>query len=129
METKRKMENRWRSNSVLRALGLIHVGDELKEVNGIPVDDKKPEEIIHILVSPAEIGALEVFRARLPCDCRLEPCSFFFHPPRPGPKGPLPSKLSPALKRRCPPKRQRCVFVEKKKPLKEQQQPVSLLKE
>lgn len=32
-------------------LGLIHVGDELKEVNGIPVDDKKPEEIIRILVS------------------------------------------------------------------------------
>ncbi|NXB59417.1 MPP7 protein, partial [Ptilorrhoa leucosticta] len=30
--------------------GLIHVGDELREVNGIPVDDKKPEEIIHILV-------------------------------------------------------------------------------
>lgn len=30
--------------------GLIHVGDELKEVNGIPVDDKKPEEIIRILV-------------------------------------------------------------------------------
>ncbi|XP_067285667.1 MAGUK p55 subfamily member 7 isoform X1 [Pseudorasbora parva] len=29
--------------------GLIHVGDELKEVNGIPVDDKKPEEIIRIL--------------------------------------------------------------------------------
>uniref|UniRef100_A0A8C1XXF0 Membrane protein, palmitoylated 7a (MAGUK p55 subfamily member 7) n=1 Tax=Cyprinus carpio TaxID=7962 RepID=A0A8C1XXF0_CYPCA len=29
--------------------GLIHVGDELKEVNGIPVDDKKPEEIICIL--------------------------------------------------------------------------------
>ncbi|KAJ8278065.1 hypothetical protein GJAV_G00083440 [Gymnothorax javanicus] len=29
--------------------GLIHMGDELKEVNGIPVDDKKPEEIIHIL--------------------------------------------------------------------------------
>ncbi|KAF3703395.1 MAGUK p55 subfamily member 7 Protein humpback [Channa argus] len=29
--------------------GLIHVGDELKEVNGIPVDDKKPEEIIHML--------------------------------------------------------------------------------
>ncbi|XP_062415227.1 MAGUK p55 subfamily member 7 isoform X2 [Pungitius pungitius] len=29
--------------------GLIHVGDELKEVNGITVDDKKPEEIIHIL--------------------------------------------------------------------------------
>lgn len=27
------------------------MGDELKEVNGIPVDDKKPEEIIHILVS------------------------------------------------------------------------------
>ncbi|XP_035769646.1 MAGUK p55 subfamily member 7 [Neolamprologus brichardi] len=31
------------------AIGLIHVGDELKEVNGIPVDDKKPEEIIRIL--------------------------------------------------------------------------------
>lgn len=31
--------------------GLIHEGDELKEVNGIPVDDKKPEEIIRILVS------------------------------------------------------------------------------
>ncbi|XP_056155161.1 MAGUK p55 subfamily member 7 [Lampris incognitus] len=30
--------------------GLIHVGDELKEVNGIPVDDKKPEEIIRILI-------------------------------------------------------------------------------
>ncbi|XP_037829271.1 MAGUK p55 subfamily member 7 [Kryptolebias marmoratus] len=29
--------------------GLIRAGDELKEVNGIPVYDKKPEEIIHIL--------------------------------------------------------------------------------
>ncbi|KAM6971388.1 MAGUK p55 subfamily member 7 isoform 1-T2 [Tautogolabrus adspersus] len=29
--------------------GLIHEGDELREVNGIPVDDKKPEEIIRIL--------------------------------------------------------------------------------
>ncbi|XP_043397322.1 MAGUK p55 subfamily member 7 isoform X5 [Chelonia mydas] len=29
--------------------GLIHIGDELREVNGIPVDDKKPEEIIQIL--------------------------------------------------------------------------------
>ncbi|XP_026565815.1 MAGUK p55 subfamily member 7 isoform X2 [Pseudonaja textilis] len=29
--------------------GLIHVGDELKEVNGISVADKKPEEIIQIL--------------------------------------------------------------------------------
>uniref|UniRef100_A0AAR2K2U0 MAGUK p55 subfamily member 7 n=1 Tax=Pygocentrus nattereri TaxID=42514 RepID=A0AAR2K2U0_PYGNA len=29
--------------------GLIHVGDELKEVNGIPVGDKKPEDIIRIL--------------------------------------------------------------------------------
>lgn len=35
----------------LSSLGLIHVGDELREVNGIPVDDKKPEEIIHILVN------------------------------------------------------------------------------
>ncbi|XP_051061569.1 MAGUK p55 subfamily member 7 isoform X2 [Phodopus roborovskii] len=30
--------------------GLIHVGDELREVNGIPVEDKRPEEIIQILV-------------------------------------------------------------------------------
>ncbi|KAB5555850.1 hypothetical protein PHYPO_G00038910 [Pangasianodon hypophthalmus] len=29
--------------------GLIHVGDELKEVNGIPVEGKKPEDIIQIL--------------------------------------------------------------------------------
>ncbi|KAM4705974.1 MAGUK p55 subfamily member 7 [Rhinophrynus dorsalis] len=29
--------------------GLIHVGDELREVNGISVEDKNPEEIIHIL--------------------------------------------------------------------------------
>ncbi|XP_037596879.1 MAGUK p55 subfamily member 7 isoform X3 [Cebus imitator] len=29
--------------------GLIHVGDELREVNGIPVKDKSPEEIIQIL--------------------------------------------------------------------------------
>ncbi|XP_026977842.1 MAGUK p55 subfamily member 7 isoform X2 [Sagmatias obliquidens] len=29
--------------------GLIHVGDELREVNGIPVEDKSPEEIIQIL--------------------------------------------------------------------------------
>lgn len=29
--------------------GLIHMGDELKEVNGISVDGKKPEEIIQIL--------------------------------------------------------------------------------
>ncbi|XP_069314849.1 MAGUK p55 subfamily member 7 [Eulemur rufifrons] len=29
--------------------GLIHIGDELREVNGIPVEDKRPEEIIQIL--------------------------------------------------------------------------------
>lgn len=29
--------------------GLIHVGDELREVNGIPVEGKRPEEIIQIL--------------------------------------------------------------------------------
>lgn len=27
------------------------MGDELREVNGIPVEDKRPEEIIKILVS------------------------------------------------------------------------------
>lgn len=36
---------------VLYLSGLIHVGDELREVNGIPVEDKRPEEIIQILVS------------------------------------------------------------------------------
>uniref|UniRef100_UPI00398E6AA9 MAGUK p55 subfamily member 7 isoform X2 n=1 Tax=Pristiophorus japonicus TaxID=55135 RepID=UPI00398E6AA9 len=30
--------------------GLIHIGDELREVNGIVVDDKRPEEIIQILM-------------------------------------------------------------------------------
>ncbi|ROK87095.1 MAGUK p55 subfamily member 7 [Anabarilius grahami] len=30
--------------------GLIHEGDKLKEVNGVPVEDKNPEEIIPILV-------------------------------------------------------------------------------
>ncbi|KAK2866723.1 hypothetical protein Q7C36_002779 [Tachysurus vachellii] len=30
--------------------GLIHIGDELKEVNGISVEDKKPEEIIKIMI-------------------------------------------------------------------------------
>ncbi|XP_051554934.1 MAGUK p55 subfamily member 7-like [Myxocyprinus asiaticus] len=29
--------------------GLIHKGDELKEVNGVPMEDKNPEEIIPIL--------------------------------------------------------------------------------
>lgn len=36
---------------ILYLSGLIHVGDELREVNGIPVEDKRPEEIIQILVS------------------------------------------------------------------------------
>lgn len=30
--------------------GLIHEGDELREVNGVPMEDKNPEEIIPILV-------------------------------------------------------------------------------
>ncbi|XP_047673387.1 MAGUK p55 subfamily member 7 [Tachysurus fulvidraco] len=30
--------------------GLIHIGDELKEVNGISVEDKKPEDIIKIMI-------------------------------------------------------------------------------
>lgn len=54
--------------------GLIHVGDELKEVNGIPVDDKKPEEIIHILVNPI---ILYMFDWGV---CRIPPASQFqFH--------------------------------------------------
>ena len=48
----------------LCVVGLIHVGDELKEVNGIPVDDKKPEEIIRILVSFICVCAVQEF---LPC--------------------------------------------------------------
>lgn len=44
------------------ATGLIHEGDKLKEVNGVPVEDKNPEEIIPILVciagqSPACLDA------------------------------------------------------------------------
>lgn len=35
---------------VFNVLGLIHAGDELKEVNGIIVDNKKPEEVIQLLV-------------------------------------------------------------------------------
>uniref|UniRef100_A0A8C7N0U9 MAGUK p55 scaffold protein 7a n=1 Tax=Oncorhynchus kisutch TaxID=8019 RepID=A0A8C7N0U9_ONCKI len=38
--------------------GLIHVGDVLREVNGVPVDDKKPDEIIHILVCVSKMIAL-----------------------------------------------------------------------
>lgn len=30
--------------------GLMHEGDELREVNGVLMQDKKPEEIISILV-------------------------------------------------------------------------------
>ncbi|KAK2858665.1 hypothetical protein Q5P01_003285 [Channa striata] len=40
--------------------GLIYVGDELKEVNGIPVDDKKPEEIIHMLAQSQGAITLKV---------------------------------------------------------------------
>lgn len=38
------------SNIVILFLGLVHVGDELKEVNGIAVLHKRPEEISQILV-------------------------------------------------------------------------------
>lgn len=34
----------------VNATGLIHEGDKLKEVNGVPLEDKNPEEIIPILV-------------------------------------------------------------------------------
>uniref|UniRef100_UPI00358E31A7 MAGUK p55 subfamily member 7-like n=1 Tax=Myxine glutinosa TaxID=7769 RepID=UPI00358E31A7 len=34
---------------MLCATGLIHMGDELKEVNGVRVDHKEPEEVIQIL--------------------------------------------------------------------------------
>lgn len=46
-----KRDHRYANFIFVCVVGLIHVGDELKEVNGIPVDDKKPEEIIRILVS------------------------------------------------------------------------------
>lgn len=50
-------------NFFFSSVGLIHVGDELREVNGIPVDDKKPEEIIHILVNTKHFKInLEVLR-------------------------------------------------------------------
>uniref|UniRef100_A0A087XFH0 MAGUK p55 scaffold protein 7a n=2 Tax=Poecilia formosa TaxID=48698 RepID=A0A087XFH0_POEFO len=38
-----------RGGAADRSGRLIHSGDEVKEVNGIPVDDKKPEDIIRIL--------------------------------------------------------------------------------
>lgn len=56
---------------ILFVVGLIHVGDEIKEVNGIPVDDKKPEEIIHILVSH-----ICVCDSLLPC---VAPIQWFQH--------------------------------------------------
>lgn len=31
--------------------GLIHEGDELREVNGVPLDHRKPKEILPLLVS------------------------------------------------------------------------------
>lgn len=53
LEKKKKQVTFWGNlHLCLCVEGLIHVGDELKEVNGIPVDDKTPEEIIHILVNP-----------------------------------------------------------------------------
>lgn len=62
----------WRCQTcILYAVGLIHVGDKLKEVNGIPVDDKKPEEIIHILVSH-----ICVCDSTLPC---VGPVQGFLH--------------------------------------------------
>lgn len=60
----------------LCAVGLIHVGDELKEVNGIPVDDKKPEEIIRILVS---FICLSVTAFSPVCLCRPRVSPVFLH--------------------------------------------------
>lgn len=99
-KNKTQIGNGWKSNSTLCAAGLIHVGDELKEVNGIPVDDKKPEEIIHILVRLALL-----FIVRLVPESPAAADGILFS--RHSPKERLPSKLSPALKKRCPPKRQR----------------------
>lgn len=54
----------------LCVIGLIHVGDELREVNGIPVDDKKPEEIIRILVSLIPLSlCVSVCVCRPSCVC------------------------------------------------------------
>jgi hypothetical protein len=35
---------------VLPSLGLVHVGDELREVNGVSIIHKKPDEISQLLV-------------------------------------------------------------------------------
>lgn len=40
--------------------GLIHEGDELREVNGIPMRDKHPEEILPILVRCLTFPRLDV---------------------------------------------------------------------
>ncbi|CAB1325782.1 unnamed protein product, partial [Coregonus sp. 'balchen'] len=39
--------------------GLIHEGDELREVNGVPMEDKTPEEIIPILVCVCVCGLFQ----------------------------------------------------------------------
>lgn len=44
-------------------LGLVHVGDELREVNGITVLHKRPDEISQILVRAVrELGVRWFFR-------------------------------------------------------------------
>ena len=44
-------------------LGLVHVGDELREVNGITVLHKRPDEISQILVcAMRELGVWWFFR-------------------------------------------------------------------
>lgn len=47
----------------ISSAGLIHIGDELKEVNGISVEEKKPEDIIKIMVCEKE-----------KCVCRIAVC-------------------------------------------------------
>ena len=53
--------------------GLIHVGDELREVNGIPVDGKKPEEIILILVCVRVCACVCVCASVCVCVCVCVP--------------------------------------------------------
>lgn len=57
--------------SLVNATGLIHEGDKLKEVNGFPVEDKNPQEIIPILVCIPDHQHVLCFGCWFPVPTRL----------------------------------------------------------
>lgn len=52
--------------------GLIHEGDELKEVNGVSLERRKPKEILPLLVSLSSILKSD-FYTEIPQYCRQRP--------------------------------------------------------